>query len=199
MKTRDPSCTGLFSSAALVLLLLLGGCAQTVWVKSGATSAESEAAMEQCLSDAYLQAPSAPSVAYSWQRCRGAVLYDMLRSRLQRGLRDVAWAIHAPNEHIIRRQCQDALADIPAMHAGSRMVRAEPECPCRRALGTRRRLVEGFRYWREGRGERAVRHSARRYRRWSELVTRLPEWAAGQIGRPSDCGFCCAVRSTGRF
>jgi hypothetical protein len=62
VKTRDPSCTGLFSSAALVLLLLLGGCAQTVWFKSGATSAESEAAMEQCLSDAYLQAPSAPSV-----------------------------------------------------------------------------------------------------------------------------------------
>ncbi len=62
MKTRDPSRAGVFSTAASVLLLLLGGCAQTVWVKAGATSAESGAAMERCLSDAYLQAPSAPSV-----------------------------------------------------------------------------------------------------------------------------------------
>jgi len=62
VKTRYPGCTGVFSLAASVLLLLLGGCAQTVWVKSGATSAESEAAMERCLSDAYLQAPSAPAV-----------------------------------------------------------------------------------------------------------------------------------------
>ena len=146
MKTRDPSRAGVFSIAASVLLLLLGGCAQTVWVKAGATSAESEAAMERCLSDAYLQAPSAPSVRHSWQRCRGAVLYDMFRSRLQRGLRDVTRAIHAPNEHIIRRQCQDTLADIPAMHAGSRMVRAEPKRPCRRAPGTRRRLDAGLRY-----------------------------------------------------
>lgn len=44
-----------------VLALTLLGCSQTVWVKSGATLAESEAAMEQCLSDAYLQAPSAPA------------------------------------------------------------------------------------------------------------------------------------------
>jgi hypothetical protein len=42
-------------------LLFLAGCSQTVWVKPGATSAESEAAVEQCLSDAYLQAPSAPT------------------------------------------------------------------------------------------------------------------------------------------
>ena len=96
MKTRDSGCTGVFSSTSLVLLLLLlGGCAQTVWVKSGATSAKSEAAMEQCLSDAYLQALG-PVGSYSWQRCRGAVLYNMLRSGLQRSLRHVAWAIHGP-------------------------------------------------------------------------------------------------------
>ena len=41
--------------------LALVGCSETVWVKPGATPAESEAAMEQCLSDAYLQAPSAPA------------------------------------------------------------------------------------------------------------------------------------------
>jgi hypothetical protein len=45
-----------------VLALALAGCSQTVWVKPGATLAESEGAMEQCLSDAYLQAPSAPAV-----------------------------------------------------------------------------------------------------------------------------------------
>ena len=38
----------------------LTGCTETVWVRPGATPADSEAAMEQCLSDAYLQAPSAP-------------------------------------------------------------------------------------------------------------------------------------------
>jgi hypothetical protein len=43
------------------LVLALVGCSETVWVKPGATPAESEAAMEQCLSDAYLQAPSAPA------------------------------------------------------------------------------------------------------------------------------------------
>ena len=187
MKTRDPSRAGVFSIAASVLLLLLGGCAQTVWVKAGATSAESGAAMERCLSDAYLQAPSAPSVRYCWQRCRGAVLYDMFRSRFQRGLRDVTRAIHPPNEHIIRRQCQDTRANIPAMHAGSRMVRAEQKRPCRRAPGTRRRLDARLRFRREGRSKRAVRHAARQHRRWSQLVTRLPERSEGQISRPSGC------------
>jgi hypothetical protein len=43
--------------------LILTGCAQTVWVKTGATSADFEPAMERCLSDAYLQAPTAPAVA----------------------------------------------------------------------------------------------------------------------------------------
>jgi len=44
-------------------LLALTGCAQTVWVKAGSTEAESELAMERCLSAAYLQAPQAPSTA----------------------------------------------------------------------------------------------------------------------------------------
>jgi len=42
-------------------VLALAGCSETVWVRTGATSSDSEAAMEQCLSDAYLQAPSAPA------------------------------------------------------------------------------------------------------------------------------------------
>jgi hypothetical protein len=137
-----------------------------------------------------------PVGSYSWQRCRGAVLYNMLRSGLQRSLRHVAWAIHAPNEHIIRRQCQDALTDLPAMHAGSRMVRAEPECPCRRSPGARRRLDEGLRYWREGRGKRTVRHSARGYRRWSGLDTRLPQRTAGEIVGPR---FLLRCSVDGRF
>ena len=44
-------------------LLILTACSQTVWVKPGTTEADSEAAVERCLSDAYLQAPSAPSAA----------------------------------------------------------------------------------------------------------------------------------------
>ncbi len=42
-------------------VLALTGCSETVWVKPGATAADSETAIEQCLSDAYLQAPSAPA------------------------------------------------------------------------------------------------------------------------------------------
>ncbi len=45
------------------VLLILTGCSQTVWVEPGTTQADSEAAVEQCLSAAYLQAPSAPSAA----------------------------------------------------------------------------------------------------------------------------------------
>jgi len=48
-----------FICAAAVLALT--GCSETVWVRPGATPADSEVAMEQCLSDAYLQAPSAPA------------------------------------------------------------------------------------------------------------------------------------------
>jgi hypothetical protein len=47
---------------AAVVSLVLAGCSETVWIKPGATPAESEAAMEQCLSAAYLQVPSAPAV-----------------------------------------------------------------------------------------------------------------------------------------
>jgi hypothetical protein len=50
------------SVGAAALALALVGCSETVWVKPGATLAESEAAMEQRLSDAYLRAPSAPAV-----------------------------------------------------------------------------------------------------------------------------------------
>jgi hypothetical protein len=42
-------------------MLFLAGCSETVWVKPGATAAESETAVEQCLSRVYLQAPSAPA------------------------------------------------------------------------------------------------------------------------------------------
>jgi hypothetical protein len=62
MKTRYPSLASvcwLFAPA----LLILTGCSQTVWVKPGATDADSEATMERCLSAAYLQAPPAPTVA----------------------------------------------------------------------------------------------------------------------------------------
>jgi hypothetical protein len=55
--------TGHVRAVALAALgLTLAGCSGTVWVKPGATLADSEAAMEECLSDAYLQAPSAPAV-----------------------------------------------------------------------------------------------------------------------------------------
>jgi hypothetical protein len=50
------------TAGVAALSLALVGCSETVWVKPGATLAESEAATEQCLSDAYLQAPSAPAV-----------------------------------------------------------------------------------------------------------------------------------------
>jgi hypothetical protein len=43
------------------VMLFLAGCSETVWVKPDATAAESETAIEQCLSQAYLQAPSAPA------------------------------------------------------------------------------------------------------------------------------------------
>jgi hypothetical protein len=62
MKTKYPNTISvgwLFAPA----LLILAGCSQTVWVDAGATEADSQVAMEQCLSTAYLQAPSAPTVA----------------------------------------------------------------------------------------------------------------------------------------
>ncbi len=42
-------------------VLALTECSETVWVRQGATPADTEAAMEMCLSEAYLQAPSAPA------------------------------------------------------------------------------------------------------------------------------------------
>src|SRR5580693_6811437 len=54
--------TGVFSLLAPALLILTG-CSQTVWVKNGATPGDFEPPMERCLSDAYLQAPTAPAVA----------------------------------------------------------------------------------------------------------------------------------------
>jgi hypothetical protein len=119
--------------------------------------------------------------SHDWQRRCGAVLYHLFQSWLQRHLRDVARSIYAANEHTIRRQCQDTLADISAMHAGGRMVGTEPKCPCRRVPDTRRRLDEGLRYWREGRGECTMQRSASGYRRWTRLVSRLPERPERQI------------------
>ena len=54
--------TGVFWLLAPALLILTG-CSQTVWVKTGTTPADFEPPMERCLSDAYLQAPTAPAVA----------------------------------------------------------------------------------------------------------------------------------------
>jgi hypothetical protein len=62
MKTKYTKGTrvgGLFAS----ILLILTGCSQTVWVDTGATEADSQVAIQQCLSAAYLQAPSAPTIA----------------------------------------------------------------------------------------------------------------------------------------
>ena len=62
MKTN---CAGLTSVCWLVApaLLILTGCAQTVWVRPRATEVDSQAAVERCLSAAYLQAPPVPTVA----------------------------------------------------------------------------------------------------------------------------------------
>jgi hypothetical protein len=62
MKTERPRFTGI-SWLAAPALLILAGCSQTVWVKTGTTAADFEPTMERCLSDAYLQAPTAPAVA----------------------------------------------------------------------------------------------------------------------------------------
>ncbi len=63
MKTEGPGLAGVFRLAAPALLIVLTGCSQTVWVKTGATAGDFEPTMEQCLSAAYLQAPTAPAVA----------------------------------------------------------------------------------------------------------------------------------------
>jgi hypothetical protein len=63
MTTNRSRLAGLRRLCAVPTLLILVGCAQTVWVKPGMTAADSEAAVERCLSAAYLQAPSAPSAA----------------------------------------------------------------------------------------------------------------------------------------
>ena len=61
-RRKGPRLNGVFWLVAPALLILTG-CSQTVWVKTGATAADFEPAMERCLSDAYLQAPTAPAVA----------------------------------------------------------------------------------------------------------------------------------------
>jgi hypothetical protein len=43
--------------------LLVGSCAQPVWVKPGATASDFEVAKGRCLASAYSQVPSAPTVA----------------------------------------------------------------------------------------------------------------------------------------
>jgi hypothetical protein len=62
MKTKYANGTAVSWLFAPVLLIL-AGCSQTVWVNAGATEADSQAAMDRCLSTAYLQAPSAPTIA----------------------------------------------------------------------------------------------------------------------------------------
>ena len=62
MKTDHPGRTRIVWLVTPAILMLTG-CSQTVWVKSGATEADSQMAVERCLSAAYLQAPSAPAVA----------------------------------------------------------------------------------------------------------------------------------------
>jgi len=62
MKNAYPNSTRVSWLLAPVLLILTG-CSQTVWVDAGATEADSQVAMEQCLSAAYLQAPLAPTIA----------------------------------------------------------------------------------------------------------------------------------------
>ena len=62
MQGKGPNLTGVVWLVAPALLILTG-CSQTVWVKTGATAVDFEPTMERCLSDAYLQAPTAPAVA----------------------------------------------------------------------------------------------------------------------------------------
>jgi hypothetical protein len=62
MKTKYANGTAVSWLFAPVLLILTG-CSQTVWVNAGATDADSQVAMDRCLSTAYLQAPSAPTIA----------------------------------------------------------------------------------------------------------------------------------------
>jgi hypothetical protein len=48
---------------AFISALALGGCAQSVWVKQGATEADFEVSKGRCMAAAYSQVPSAPTVA----------------------------------------------------------------------------------------------------------------------------------------
>ena len=94
MKTKYTKGTrvgGLFAS----ILLILTGCSQTVWVDTGATEADSQVAIQQCLSAAYLQAPSAPTIATigsgvpspSFTTCSAAIHWKLYH---------VARPLHAP-------------------------------------------------------------------------------------------------------
>ena len=105
-------------------LLALTGCAQTVWVNAGATDADSEVAMERCLSAAYLQAPSAPSDRHYRQRCRVAILHDLLRLGSSGACVTSRGQLHTPAHHPIRRQRQDPHPALQAMHECSGLVRA---------------------------------------------------------------------------
>ena len=62
MTTKGPGLAGVFWILAPTLLIVTG-CSQTVWVKTGTSAADFELTMERCLSAAYLQAPTAPAVA----------------------------------------------------------------------------------------------------------------------------------------
>jgi hypothetical protein len=62
MRTKVRKLAGVLR-LAVPALVILTGCSQTVWVNTGATTADFEPTMERCLSNAYLQAPTAPAVA----------------------------------------------------------------------------------------------------------------------------------------
>ncbi len=62
MNTEGPRLAGIFWFVAPALLILTG-CSETVWVTTGTAAADFEPTMERCLSDAYLQAPTAAAVA----------------------------------------------------------------------------------------------------------------------------------------
>ncbi len=117
MKTRYASLSRVFWLFAPAFLLVTG-CSQSVWVKAGATEADSAAATERCLSAAYLQAPSAPTVASagsgvappSFTTCSGAGVSG--RCVTSRGVYTrpllVGFDANARVRSQIFRQCMDA-------------------------------------------------------------------------------------------
>ena len=159
MKTKYANGTAVSWLFAPVLLILTG-CSQTVWVNAGATDADSQVAMDRCLSTAYLQAPSAPTVATigsdvaspSFTTCSGLGSSGSCitsRGHYTRPL-TIRYDANARIRTQIFRQCMNA--------AGwSEQARSNPATDG----GTRRRLDKGLRCWVRGGCKRAVRRAAR--------------------------------------